>query len=127
MRLLFIRHGDPDYQNDCLNEIGIEEAKALAALAPALDLGMDVPTEAFLKAIRAHSLGYAVCVGFAAGDANFIRGLHRLAAEHGIRARFRLLVCGASLTPETLAALPLDLPDNRAAAVAEWMVDTWAM
>ena len=39
MRLLFIRHGDPDYQNDCLNEIGIEEAKALAALAPALDLG----------------------------------------------------------------------------------------
>lgn len=92
---------------------------------PALDLGMDVPAEAFLKAIRAHSLGYAVCVGFSAGDANFIRGLHRLAAEHGIRARFRLLLCGASLTPETLAALPLDLPDNRAAAVAEWMVDTW--
>lgn len=39
MRLLFVRHGDPDYQNDCLNEIGLKEAKALAALRPQLDLG----------------------------------------------------------------------------------------
>lgn len=39
MRLLFIRHGDPDYQNDCLNEIGLKEAQALAALRPRMDLG----------------------------------------------------------------------------------------
>ena len=39
MRLLFIRHGDPDYKNDCLNEIGIREARALAALRPQMDLG----------------------------------------------------------------------------------------
>lgn len=39
MRLLFIRHGDPDYKNDCLNEIGLKEARALAALRPHLDLG----------------------------------------------------------------------------------------
>ena len=39
MRLLFIRHGDPDYKNDCLNEIGLKEARALAALRPRLDLG----------------------------------------------------------------------------------------
>jgi probable phosphoglycerate mutase len=32
MRLLFIRHGDPDYASDCLNEIGRNEAKALCAL-----------------------------------------------------------------------------------------------
>lgn len=39
MRLLFVRHGDPDYQNDCLNEIGLKEAQALAALRPQLDFG----------------------------------------------------------------------------------------
>ena len=39
MRLLFIRHGDPDYANDCLNQIGISEAKALSVLCPQLSLG----------------------------------------------------------------------------------------
>ena len=39
MRLLFIRHGDPDYANDCLNEIGLKEAHALAALRSQLELG----------------------------------------------------------------------------------------
>jgi probable phosphoglycerate mutase len=39
MRLLFIRHGDPDYQGDCLNEIGLREARALAALIPRMDVG----------------------------------------------------------------------------------------
>lgn len=32
MRLLLIRHGDPDYQHDCLTAAGRQEAKALAAL-----------------------------------------------------------------------------------------------
>ncbi len=32
MRLLFVRHGDPDYGNDCLNDIGLAEAKALSTL-----------------------------------------------------------------------------------------------
>ncbi len=39
MRLLFIRHGDPDYVNDTLTEKGWEEAAALAELAPSLALG----------------------------------------------------------------------------------------
>ena len=30
MRLLFIRHGDPDYEHDCLTEKGIKEAKLLS-------------------------------------------------------------------------------------------------
>lgn len=30
MRIIFIRHGDPDYVNDCLTEKGIREAKLLA-------------------------------------------------------------------------------------------------
>lgn len=30
MRLLFIRHADPDYEHDCLNETGKKEADALA-------------------------------------------------------------------------------------------------
>ena len=94
---------------------------------PALDLGVDVPADVFLDAAMAHHLRYIVCVGFSAADADFIQNLHRRAAEHGIREQFRLVLCGASLTPETLAALPLDYPDSRAAAIAEWMVDTWAM
>ena len=39
MRLLFVRHGDPDYKNDCLNEIGRREARALAALGPQIGWG----------------------------------------------------------------------------------------
>ena len=39
MRLLFVRHGDPDYKNDCLNEIGVREARALAALSPQIGWG----------------------------------------------------------------------------------------
>ena len=39
MRLLFVRHGDPDYANDRLNEIGLREARALAALIPRMDVG----------------------------------------------------------------------------------------
>ena len=39
MRLLFIRHGDPDYANDCLNEVGLREARALAALLPQIGPG----------------------------------------------------------------------------------------
>ena len=33
MRILFIRHGDPDYANDTLTEKGRREASALAARA----------------------------------------------------------------------------------------------
>ena len=41
MRLLFIRHGDPDYACDCLNRIGRNEAKALCSLLSStkMDLG----------------------------------------------------------------------------------------
>ena len=30
MRIIFIRHGDPDYENDTLTEKGIREAKLLS-------------------------------------------------------------------------------------------------
>lgn len=39
MRLLFIRHGDPDYAHDSLTEKGKREAQLLAKLAPSMDLG----------------------------------------------------------------------------------------
>lgn len=39
MRILFIRHGDPDYVNDTLTEKGRREAAALAERAEALDMG----------------------------------------------------------------------------------------
>lgn len=39
MRLLLIRHGDPDYAHDCLTEKGKREAQLLARLAPSMDLG----------------------------------------------------------------------------------------
>ena len=92
---------------------------------PTLDLGVNVSAEAFLQAVAEHDLRFAVCVGFTAADAEFIELLHQKAQEHGMRHIFKLVLCGASLTPEALARLPLDFHDNRAAAVAEWMVDTW--
>lgn len=39
MRLLLIRHGDPDYVHDSLTEKGRREAQLLARIAPQLDLG----------------------------------------------------------------------------------------
>lgn len=39
MRLLFIRHGDPDYIHDCLTERGRREAAALAEMAEELRMG----------------------------------------------------------------------------------------
>ncbi|MBR1606957.1 MAG: hypothetical protein IJ664_04535 [Clostridia bacterium] len=92
---------------------------------PTLDLGMDVSADEFLRAVTEHDLRFAVCVGFTAADGEFIGLLHQRALEHGIRHQFKLVLCGASLTAEALARLPLDIQDNRAAAVAEWMVDTW--
>ena len=90
-----------------------------------LDLGTDVSASAFLRAVKEHKLLFSVCVGFTAADAEFIELLHQKAQEHGMRHIFKLVLCGTSLTPEALARLPLDFHDNRAAAVAEWMVDTW--
>lgn len=39
MRLLFIRHGDPDYVQDTLTARGIQEARALSRLIGQLDVG----------------------------------------------------------------------------------------
>lgn len=39
MRILFIRHGDPDYENDTLTEKGCREADLLAQRASSLRLG----------------------------------------------------------------------------------------
>lgn len=39
MRILLIRHGDPDYVNDTLTEKGRKEAALLAKRAPSLNLG----------------------------------------------------------------------------------------
>lgn len=39
MRLLFIRHSDPDYEHDSLTEKGRREAELLSRLAPDLNLG----------------------------------------------------------------------------------------
>lgn len=39
MRLLFIRHGDPDYEHDALTEKGKKEAGLLAQLIPSMNIG----------------------------------------------------------------------------------------
>lgn len=39
MRILFVRHGDPDYVNDRLTEKGRREAQQLAACAADMDMG----------------------------------------------------------------------------------------
>ena len=39
MRILFVRHGDPDYVNDTLTEKGHREAACLAEIAEDLKLG----------------------------------------------------------------------------------------
>ncbi len=38
MEILLIRHGDPDYANDCLTAVGIKEARCLAAALDGLTI-----------------------------------------------------------------------------------------
>ena len=39
MRILLIRHGDPDYKHDCLTEVGKKEAALFAEAAKELGVG----------------------------------------------------------------------------------------
>ena len=39
MRIIFVRHGDPDYEHDTLTEKGHREAALLGKLAPELHSG----------------------------------------------------------------------------------------
>lgn len=72
MRLLFVRHGDPDYKNDCLNEIGVREARALAALGPQIGWGT-----CFVSPLGRAQETAAIALGRA------VRGAHGVAAAVG--------------------------------------------
>ena len=72
MRLLFVRHGDPDYKNDCLSEIGLREAHALAALGPRMDWGT-----CFVSPLGRAQETAAVALGRA------VHGMHGAAAAVG--------------------------------------------
>lgn len=72
MRLLFVRHGDPDYKNDCLNEIGVREARALAALGPQIGWGT-----CFVSPLGRAQETAAIALGRA------VRGEHGVAAAVG--------------------------------------------
>ena len=39
MRIIFVRHGEPDYENDCLTSTGREQAAACAARLAGYKLG----------------------------------------------------------------------------------------
>ena len=39
MRIIFVRHGEPDYANDCLTEKGVRETKLLGEYLKNYDLG----------------------------------------------------------------------------------------
>ena len=91
---------------------------------PALDLGIDVPTEAFISAILQHHLRFIICVAFTQEDLAAVRQLHEQAQSLGLRDRFSLLVTGINPDPSQ-GVIPVDYQQHGAAAVAEWVVDAW--
>lgn len=92
---------------------------------PALSLGPDVSAERFLQAVAEHGLRFVLCVAFSNADAEAILQIHRQAAARGMREQFRLLLCGANLTPDALRALPLDDQESRMAGVVREAVRAW--
>ncbi len=93
---------------------------------PTLDAGVDVPPEAFLSAIAAHGLQFAVCVLFKPEEAECVRRLHALAVERGLRQSFRLVVCGVGEEEdEALRDLPADFLTRPSAAAAQWVMNAW--
>ena len=66
MRILIIRHGDPDYEHDTLTEKGVREAEALALTAN--DLGMqDFFVSPLGRAQKTASYSLAAVSGAGAG------------------------------------------------------------
>ncbi len=92
---------------------------------PVLDLGTDVSPEGFISALREHSLRFAVCAVFSDQDARWVRRIHDTAAAEGIRDTFRLAVCGADMSGDLLKSTGADCGSTGAAAVAQWVVNTW--
>ena len=62
MRILFIRHGDPDYKHDTLTEKGVREAAALAKTAADLGIG-DIFVSPMGRAMRTASYSISALSG----------------------------------------------------------------
>lgn len=92
---------------------------------PALDLGLNAGTDAFLGAVREHGLRIVVCAIFSDRDLESVAELHRKAEICGIREKFLLAACGAEHGSYRAEDFRLDCPEHRAAAVAEWAAERW--
>ena len=92
---------------------------------PAVDLGLDTDPDAFLDAVREHGVRYVICAIFSDEDMDTVAELHRKAVDKGLRDSFLLAVCGAEHGARKAEDFRLDCPEHRAAAVAEWVADTW--
>lgn len=104
-----------DYMMMLLNAWGV----------PAVDLGLNADPDAFLDAVREHGVRYVICAIFSDEDLDTVAELHRRAESEGLRDRFLLAVCGAEHGARKTEGFRLDCPEHRAAAVAEWVADTW--
>ena len=92
---------------------------------PAIDLGVDVPEDAFLSAVAEHGVRFVICAVFSKADLRRVRQLDSQARALGIRDRFSLLISGAQMEHGDGSDSPSDCPDHRAAAIAEWVVHRW--
>ena len=104
-----------DYMMMLLNAWGV----------PAADLGLNADPDTFLDAVREHGIRYVICAIFSDEDLDTVAELHRRADSEGLRDSFFLAVCGAEHRARKAEAFRLDCPEHRAAAVAEWVADTW--
>ena len=92
---------------------------------PTISLGTDTAVDAFLQSVAQYGLRFVICVVFCDTDIAFIRQLDAEARRRRLRERFCLLMSGFCPDQSTLASLPVDCPDSRAAAAAEWVVRAW--
>lgn len=89
-----------------------------------LDLGVDVPPEAFLRAVESGGIRYVFVSAFVDCCHEAVRAIDRMARERGIRRRFKLIAGGACAEAEVLERLGADNIEADVVLIAE-RVSQW--
>ena len=84
-----------------------------------IDLGVDVPGEKFVEAAIEHNADVICCSALLTTTMGEMKGVVDLAAERGVRDRFKIMVGGAPVTQDFCDTIGADCYTSDAASAAD--------